>query len=193
VPEDSGFARIVSLACHDLRTPLATVQGFARTIPRFADLPEQPARHLRMIDEAASEMAGLLDQVGLLARIERGVYQPNLVERDSLELARAAAERVPGVRVQGSGARVPVDEEAVVRSLASLARAALRHGGLAEVRMDVHGSELTISPTTAESAPVFAGEELRDLGTAVARRVLEELGGSLSLDQNSLLVRLPQE
>lgn len=192
MPEDSGFARIVSLACHDLRTPLATVQGFARTIPRLAELPAQPARHLRMIDEAAAEMAGLLDQLGLLARIERGVYEPNIVERDSLELARRAAERVPGVQVEGSGAPVRVDEQAAERSLASLARAALRHGGLEEVRMDVRGGELTISPTTPDSAPVLAGEELRDLGTAVARRVLEELGGSLALDDDTLAVRLPE-
>src|SRR6266487_4294164 len=167
------------MACHDLRTPLATVQGFARTIPRVADLPEQPAKHLRMIDEAAAEMAGLLDQVGVLARIERGVYEPNLVERDSLELAQAAGTRISGVQVEGTGAPVRVDPENVERSRAAFARAALRHGGLAEVRMEVRGAEIVISPTTPDSAPVLAGEELRDLGVAVARRVIEELGGSL--------------
>jgi signal transduction histidine kinase len=143
VSEDSSFASLISLACHDLRTPLATVQGFARTIPRVAELPEQPARHLRMIDEAATEMA------------------------------------------------VHVDPEAVERSLASLARAALRHGGLTEVRMEVRGTEISIGPTTPESVPVLAGEELRDLGTEVARRVVEAIGGSLSLKGDRLLIRLP--
>ena len=190
--EDSSFARLISLACHDLRTPLATVQGFARTIPRVAELPEQPARHLQMIDEAAAEMAGLLDQVSILARIERGEYEPNLAERDSLELARAAAARGPGVRAEGSGAAVRVDPDAVERSLAALARAALRHGGLTEVRMEVRGPEVAISPTTPESAPVLGGEELRDLGTEVARQVIDALGGSLSLEREALLVRLPQ-
>lgn len=188
--ENSSFASLISLACHDLRTPLATVQGFARTIPRVAELPEQPARHLGMIDEAATEMVGLLDQVSILARIERGVYEPNLVERDSLELAQAAAGRVESVLVEGSGAAVHVDPEAVERSLASLARAALRHGGLPEVRMEVRGAEISIGPTTPESVPVLAGEELRDLGTEVARRVVEAIGGSLSL-KGDLLIRLP--
>jgi signal transduction histidine kinase len=192
VPEETGFARIVSLACHDLRTPLATVQGFARTIPRVADLTEEPARHLRMIDEAAAEMAELLDQLSVLARIERGVYEPALVERDSLEVARAAGERVPGVQVEGAGAPVRVDAAVVERSLASLARAALRHGGLSSVQMKVRGAGLTISPTTAESAPVLGGKELRDLGTAVAWRVIEAQGGSLALDGKALAVRLPE-
>ena len=30
--DDNAFARLVSLACHDLRTPLATVHGFATTL-----------------------------------------------------------------------------------------------------------------------------------------------------------------
>ena len=192
MPEEAGFARIVSLACHDLRTPLATVQGFARTIPRVTDLAEEPARHLRMIDEAAVEMAELLDQLSTLARIERGVYDPALVERDSLELARAAGERVPGVHVEGAGATVRVDPDAVERSLASLARAALRHAGLSAVHMKVRGAGLTISPTTSESAPILGGEVLRDLGTAVAWRVIEELGGSLALKGKALAIRLPE-
>ena len=29
---DTSFARLVSLACHDVRTPLATVHGFAKTL-----------------------------------------------------------------------------------------------------------------------------------------------------------------
>ena len=32
--DDPDFARLVSLACHDLRTPLATVHGFATTLSR---------------------------------------------------------------------------------------------------------------------------------------------------------------
>src|SRR5215471_11026002 len=34
MPDETYFARLVSLACHDLRTPLATVHGFARTLAR---------------------------------------------------------------------------------------------------------------------------------------------------------------
>ena len=37
---DTSFARLVSLACHDVRTPLATVHGFVKTLARTAELEE---------------------------------------------------------------------------------------------------------------------------------------------------------
>jgi signal transduction histidine kinase len=36
--DDTEFARLVSLACHDVRTPLATVHGFVRTLERQLEL-----------------------------------------------------------------------------------------------------------------------------------------------------------
>ena len=39
--EETRFARLVSLACHDLRTPLATVVGFAHTLTRQDELEEK--------------------------------------------------------------------------------------------------------------------------------------------------------
>ena len=64
------FARLVSLACHDLRTPLATVQGFAKTLIRVDVEPDKSARYLGMIDEASEELAALTDRLSLAARIE---------------------------------------------------------------------------------------------------------------------------
>ena len=43
VATDRFFARFVSLACHDLRTPLATVSGFARTLERLELEDSRPA------------------------------------------------------------------------------------------------------------------------------------------------------
>ena len=64
------FPSLVSLACHDLRTPLATVQGFAKTLLRLEDLDaEKSARYLGLIDAASDELVELLDLVSLAARI----------------------------------------------------------------------------------------------------------------------------
>ncbi|HEY6055449.1 MAG TPA: histidine kinase dimerization/phospho-acceptor domain-containing protein, partial [Gaiellaceae bacterium] len=91
--ENQDFARLVSLACHDLRTPLATVYGFARTLTRTGDLEEPAGRYLGMIEAASEQMSALRDDLGLVARITSGRYDPIPIERDTLELARAAAER----------------------------------------------------------------------------------------------------
>src|SRR6266508_2874468 len=44
--DDTYFARLVSLACHDVRTPLATVHGFALTLMRTLALAHAAAERL---------------------------------------------------------------------------------------------------------------------------------------------------
>ena len=96
---DTSFARLVSLAAHDLRTPLATIHGFAQTLVRM--------------------------------------------------------------------------------------------GGLDEVECHADGATLRISPVTSSSADVLVGDDLRDLGPAVAVRLVEALGGAIERANDSVLVRLP--
>ena len=189
---DSSFARLVSLACHDVRTPLATVHGFAKTLTRTVELEPPADRYVEMIEAASQQMAELLDELSLAARIEAGRYEPALRDVDTLELARAAAERLGEDRVQvtGQGAVVQTDLEAVDRGVSALVQAALRHGGLDTVTVAVNGRRLDVAPITDASAPVVLGEELRDLGAAVAVRAIEVLGGSVAVEDGTLTIRL---
>jgi signal transduction histidine kinase len=189
---DAVFPRLVSLACHDLRTPLATVSGFAHTLARVEGLAPPADRYLQMMIAASGEMGDLLDGLGLIARIEAGSYEPALVDVDSLDLARAAAARVGGERVavSGSGGAVAVDPEPARQAVYGLARCALRHGGLERVTVDASGPELRLSPITELAAPVVTASELRDLGAALGLRVVAALGGSAVLEDETLVVRL---
>jgi signal transduction histidine kinase len=193
MPEDARFAQLVTLACHDLRTPLATVYGFARTLAQ-TELEAAPARYVEMIEAASGQMGELLDELGLVARIELGRYDPVLAEIDSLELARAAAERLgeERVEVEGEGSTVRVDVEATVRALARLAQAAARHSGVDDGRLTVRGPELEISPVGRSAGPVLLGEELRELGAAASATLLRALGAELAVADERLTIRLPE-
>jgi signal transduction histidine kinase len=192
LPSDDDFVRFVSLACHDLRTPLATVSGFAHTLERFDNLPDPAGRYVEMIMAASEQLADLLGDLALVARIEAGRYEPSLVEADTLRLAHAAAAQVGDkASADGTGGAVRMERQAAARALAGLARCALRHGAVERVELRADGSSVTIAPVTAAAAPVVLAEELKDLGAAAARRLFEALGGSLSLDGERLLVRLP--
>jgi signal transduction histidine kinase len=171
---------------------LATIHGFAQTLVRMGDLGEPKQRYLEMIDTASRQLAELLDELGVAARIEGGRYEPTLQSVDTLELANGAAAELgeDRVSVSGSGAPVDVDVEATQRGVAALAQAALRHGGLEQVDVRVDGAEIAISPVTASSAPVLLGEELRDLGAAVAVSVIRALGGSVAVNGDTLAVKL---
>jgi signal transduction histidine kinase len=194
VTEDSSFPKLVSLAAHDLRTPLATVSGFAKTLIRTEDLEDPASRYVEMIDAASAQMAELLDELGLAARIEAGRYQPILREVDTLALAEAASATLGDDRVRagGKGATVSVDLEATERAVTALARCALRHGGVELVEVTANGPELTITPITPASAPVVLGQDLRDLGAGVAVRLVTALGGSVDVEDEVLRVRLPE-
>jgi signal transduction histidine kinase len=191
---DSSFPLLVSLAAHDLRTPLATIHGFAQTMIRMGDLDEPKQRYMEMIDAASRQLAELLDELGTAARIESGRYEPSLQPVDTLDLAHSAAAQLgeERVRVSGEGGEVRVDPDATERGISALAQAALRHGGLDEVTLHVDGATLKLSPVTASSAPVVLGRELRDLGAAVAVRVIRALGGSVDLEGDVVSIELPK-
>jgi signal transduction histidine kinase len=190
--DDTAFARLVTLACHDLRTPLATVHGFATTLAKTAQLAPPGDRYVEMIEAASKQIAELLDELSLAARIESERYEPTLREADTLELAQAAAERLGAdrVRVSGSGAAVETDVPSVERGVAALIQSALRHGGLDEVDVAVEGTEIRVTPVSAAAAPVVLGDDLRDLGAAVAARLVERLGGSLAVEDETLTIRI---
>jgi signal transduction histidine kinase len=192
VSENDVFARLVSLACHDLRTPLATVHGFATTLARGGGLEPPADRYVEMIDAASAQLAELIDELSLAARIESDRYDPTPREADTLELAQAAAARLGEDRVQvaGSGAALETDTDAVERGLAALFQSALRHGGLDRVEAEVDGTEIRLSRVTTASAPVVLGDDLRDLGAAVAVRLVRRLGGSVSVEGETLKIRL---
>jgi signal transduction histidine kinase len=192
VSEDPQFARLVMLACHDLRTPLATVHGFAHTLARVEGLDETSSRYVEMITAASGQMAELIDELSVAARLAAGRYDPPLRAVDTLDLARAAAERLGDERVAvtGEGAELQLDADAVERAVAALARCALRHGGVERVELEVRGPELSLTPVTPASAPVLLGEDLRDLGAAVAGRVIQARGGGVELEGEALRVRL---
>jgi signal transduction histidine kinase len=189
---DREFAELVSVACHDILTPLATVYGFARTLEQLP-LEAPASRYLAMIGAASNQIDELVDQLRLAARIESGRYEPTLVEYDSLELAEKAAARLEEgrVNVAGTGAPVRVDPEPTIRALSQLARAAARFGGHESVSLEVRGSELVLSPLSRAAQPVVLGNEPRELAAPAAALLVRALGGGLEARAETLLIRLP--
>jgi signal transduction histidine kinase len=179
-------------ACHDLRTPLAVVSGFAKTLGR-TELEPPVDRHVKMIVDASEQLEELLDEFAILVSIEGGRFDPHLDEVDSLALARAAAAELdPGrVEVSGVGQTVRVPEKDTQRAIRQLARAASRHGGIESVALAVDGATVRISPVTRSSAPVLLGEDPKELGAVAASSLIRALGGSVDAKDDALVVRLP--
>ena len=170
---------------HDLRTPLATIFGFARTMQRAVELEPPVSRYVEMIIAASEQMTELLEELGLAARIAGERYEPVLADVDTLELARAA---VPGA--DGTGETVTTDPPTLQRALTALADCARKHGSVPEVALQVDGKTIALEPVTEAAAPVVMGDSLKDLGAAVAQSAIRALGGSVELEGERLRIRL---
>jgi signal transduction histidine kinase len=194
VAQKPTFAQLVSLACHDLRTPLATASGFAHTLQRLDTIAAPGDRYAEMIGAASEQMAQLLDLLGAAARIEVGRFEYQAREADSRELADGAVARLRDGEavVEGDGATVNLDPAWAQVGLAALAECVRRHGALPRVRLGVDGSEVSFSPLADGVAAIALGDDLKDFGAAVATRVLLAMGADVEPDADRLAVRLPR-
>jgi signal transduction histidine kinase len=187
------FAQLVSLACHDLRTPLATASGFAHTLDRLDSLAPPADRYVEMIGAASDQMAQLLDLLGAAARIESGRFEPQVREADSRQLVDAAAQQLGDeAAVDGEGATVGVDPPWVQTALTVLGECVRRHGALEQVTYAVDGPEVSIGPLRDGVGAIALGEDLKDFGAAVGVRLLRAIGAGVEVDGERLAVRLPQ-
>lgn len=191
--DSQRFPELVSLACHDLRTPLATVAGFAATLVRMGDIDEQRLRYLTLIEAAATQLGEIVDDLGVVARIEGGRFEPAGEPVDSLDLVTMAAEELGNgsMRVSGSGAAVQVDRELGIRAVCSMVTAARRHGGVESVEVTVDGTGVQLSPVNEETAAIVRGDDLRDLAAAAGRWSLEAQGATVTARDGALLIALP--
>ena len=122
---------------HELRTPLTTIRGFAELYRQgAARVPEQTADLLRRIEDEAARMGLLVEDLLLLARLDRerplslAPVELPVLAADSVAAARAMA---PDRRIEldiapGSGPLVVRGDDARLRQvIGNLMTNALRH------------------------------------------------------------------
>jgi hypothetical protein len=188
-----GFPEQISAACHDLRTPLASAYGFARTLERLGAVEGDHARYLSMVVEASEELGRLIDCLALVARAQDGRIVLERAPVASRELAEAAADLVPGGRlsVRGVGASVDVDGPRATSGLAWLGEA-LVHAvpGDQPLQLEARADgAFALGPLSDVMADRFvAGTgDLRALGALAVARVH---GGSLAREHDRIVLRL---
>ncbi|GAA4226287.1 hypothetical protein GCM10022254_10850 [Actinomadura meridiana] len=146
--------RFVADASHELRTPVATVRGYAELFRRgAADRPEDLAKAMSRIESEAERMGRLVDEMLLLARLDQG--RP--LEREPVDLAALAADAVADAVVVDPDRPLTLDAdgEVIVTGDAERLRQVLdnlltnvrRHtppGTAATVRVSVHDAEAVL-------------------------------------------------
>ena len=93
---EERLRRFAADASHELRTPLTSIRGYAELFRRgAADRPEDLALTMRRIESEATRMTSLVDDLLLLARLDR--RRP--LERTRVDVGRLVHDVVAGERV----------------------------------------------------------------------------------------------
>ncbi|MHB8670869.1 MAG: sensor histidine kinase [Acidimicrobiales bacterium] len=135
---DASRRELVAWVSHDLRTPLAGIRAIAEALEdRVVDDPDTVGRYHRTLRLEADRLAGLVDDLFELSRIQAGALRLEMEEAslgDLVSDALAAADpvaRAKGVRLEGHLGGAPPDlvlsTPEVSRVLRNLLENAIRH------------------------------------------------------------------
>jgi two-component system phosphate regulon sensor histidine kinase PhoR len=165
----------VANVTHELRTPLASLKAMVETLESGAlDDREAAADFVRRIRQEVDGLAGLVEDLLVLGRIESGREPLALVTTEPSELLGTAADRMralverAGVRLVVEPAaglpRVAADRDRIGQVFANLLHNATRHTG--------PGGEIRMRAARAVGAILF---EVRDTGDGIAADDLDRI------------------
>jgi two-component system OmpR family sensor kinase len=207
---DQRLRRFIADASHELRTPVATIRGYAELF-RAGALEERPqlTDAMRRTEEEAVRMGGLIDDMLHLARLDQG--RP--LERTPVDLATVAEDVTLDARAVAPDREITVvverptvvlgDEDRLRQVASNLVRNALVHtppGTPVEIRvsgtrdravLEISDRGQGMPPEVADRAfeRFFRADPARSrhrggsgLGLSIVQATVVALGGSVGLE-----------
>ncbi len=204
-------ADFVSLVSHELRSPMATVIGAARTLQtRWRELqPQQRQAFLALIADETARLSTLIGDVLDTSRLDAGTFSYTFTDvdvgalvRDSVANASVAQDEVPIVAEVGVVEPVRADPERLRQVISNLIDNAVKYSPAGEpvaVQVAPRNSSVVIAVT--DRGPGIAADDQRvifekfgrvnrsgsvskpgtGLGLYIARSIAEAHGGTLEV------------
>lgn len=202
----------VSMAAHELRTPLAAIRGYANLLLGMKDIPQTHQRDIEMIDVSARDLALLVDDILDVARMEEGRMSFTKTSIDTKALLLSVILALQNV-AHGKGlmlrAEVPdtlpmltTDEKRIKQVFTNIIGNALKYtfAGEVVVRADetshhitVRVSDTGIGISAEDQKNLFQkfyrvkSKETEDvrgtgLGLWITHQIVKEMGGTISVE-----------
>jgi signal transduction histidine kinase len=164
----STKAEFLSNVSHELRTPLTIIKGVSQVVGKFGGASDEVAGMLAKLEDAATKLTRMVENLLTLAELERGEFQLNVEACDVAALVREATEdtavRYPKVNLD---VRLPVSIPA--RADADRIREVIRQIVDNGCRYSEDGGTVTVQAKRAVEGIVVS---VNDHGKGVDRRVV---------------------
>jgi two-component system, OmpR family, sensor kinase len=219
---EERLRQFVADASHELRTPLTSIRGYAELMGRggFAD-EEGRTKALKRIEEEAARMGGLVEDLLLLAELDRGRplrLEPvdlHLVSADAVDDSVAVAHSHRLTLMPGGPVVVIGDAERLAQVAHNLVRNALAHtpagtkiavstraqSGMGVIEVSDNGPGIPPKEVPRVFDRFYQGDKSRSgtgtgLGLAIVHAIAEALGGTADVRAApgggaSVVVRIP--
>jgi signal transduction histidine kinase len=193
----------ISRVSHDLRRPLTVIRGAATLLLEAHDqLPAaNRAQILGLIDQSAQAMSDLVDDLGVVARLESGRLELASADLELADLVEEAAEAMrrshPGVRLSLAVPRevtVRADREQAVRVLRGLLSTAIKRSpecselevrvelpAPGQVRLIVAPAAGVVLPAGEEAFQAFSAADDSGLALHLSRGLARRMGGEVAV------------
>lgn len=203
--ENRSYRDSITCISHDIRTPLTSAKGYIQMLSDSAVPEAKKEEYARIVERRLNDLADLLDQLFLYARMEAGEFSLDIV---SFNASNVFAETVslfyedfvkkdcePHVYIVPKPCRLRADRQAFVRIVENLIKNALVHGtGGYELSIDQEGNQAVLRVANkTESIEQEDMERIFDrfyttdrsrsrrttgLGLAIVKELTERMGGA---------------
>jgi len=208
--------RFVSMASHEFRSPLSSIQLSASLIEHYYDRLDKAKvlNHTQKIKMSVSDLTNTLSDFLSVEKIEAGRVEPLYKDVDLTHLAKNIVEEIRMLARQGQTIRYHhtgtqtnchVDESLLKHCIINLLTNAIKYtadNGLIELRTIIHGDKCVVLvkdngigiPEEDKQnlfKPFFRANNVRDipgtgLGLNIVERYLALMGGNITFASNQL-------
>ncbi len=204
---EDRLRRFVADASHELRTPLTSIRGYSELLRKGAFSDEEGRRRaVERIEQEATRMGGLVDDLLLLARLDQGRPLERLpvdlseVASDTVDDARAADPGRPISLSAGAAVVVLGDPDRLVQVAHNLVRNAIDHtpgetpvtvasyrrGSMGVLEVSDEGPGMASEQAAKAFDRFYRADSARSgqgsgLGLSIVRAIAEALGGTASV------------
>jgi K+-sensing histidine kinase KdpD len=185
-------------ACHELRSPLAVVYGFARMLEGNTDLDATTAKYVAQIVRASERLDSMLDDLSKIGRISAGRTNGQIEQVSVAGIVEALASNARNegrlIIDRGPDVNVKADPQWLTESLQAVIDGLCFEEGL-DVRLswrhEPHDVHIQFVPNS--SFPMVDVEpEKSSLGISLARMRVVAMGGTFEGGGDRVVVVMPR-